>query len=133
LSSDGAPLDPGVSSGVERVPVVDGDYGAVMRERLVASLPDHSWFRALVPPSEPADLPVYAAWLRKLVLQTALRAHAQAPFVFVDAAGVWSDPAGREAWLAATRAGLREGIRQFYASQHLAVSADEADLILRTT
>jgi glycosyltransferase involved in cell wall biosynthesis len=124
---------PRLVSTPEDVPVADGDYGALMRASLATPLPDHTWFRALLAPVEPADAPVYSTWLRKLVLQTALRAPAKAPFLFVDASRAWSRPSEREAWLAATRSGMRQGIRQFYASQHLRVSADEADLILRTT
>lgn len=126
-------LGRGASSGVEPVSSGEGGYAAVMRERLAAALPGHSWFRALVPPTDPGDAPVYEAWLRKLLLQTALRAPGQPPFLVVDAAAVWSDPARREAWLEATRSGLRDGVRQFYASQRLAVSAAEAERILGAT
>jgi hypothetical protein len=69
-------------------------------------------------------------WLRKLLLQTLCRAPTQPPLIFVDPAHAWTPTARREEWLAATRLGLRDGIRQFYASQDLEVQAHEADEIL---
>src|SRR5262249_6986964 len=77
-----------------------------------------------------ADAAGYSVWLRKLVLQTALLAGPA--FLFVDASEVRAG-AGRARWLEATRAGMRDGIRQFYASQRLRVSDAEADVILRSS
>jgi len=105
----------------------------VMWERLAAPIPNRPWFRSLAAPRGPAAASIYEVWLRKLVLQTALRAPGQEPFVFLDVSTVWDVPPQREAWLTATRSAMREGIRQFYSCQHLTVSSDEADLILRMT
>jgi glycosyltransferase involved in cell wall biosynthesis len=118
---------------VEGVPSLEDGYALEMCRRLAIPLPDHPWYRTLVPPVEHEDDSIYAIWLRKLVLQTALRAPAQAPLLFVDASAVWRDPTRRAAWLAATQSGMREGVRQFYASQSLRLSVDELDVILSST
>ncbi len=118
---------------IEAPPSPGQAYGEAMRERLAAPLPDRPLVRSLAFPGDPADVPLYEAWLRKLVLQAAICAPGQEPLVYLDAARAWLQPAEREAFLAATRSGLRDGIAQLYASRHLAVSREEADLIVRVT
>src|SRR5262249_1033988 len=118
---------------VEDGPTLEDGYGQAMRRRLAVPLPDHPWYRMLAAPVEPMDASVYSVWLRKLVLQTALRAPAQAPLLFVDASAVWSAPSEREAWLAATRRGMQEGIQQFYASQNIRLREEDVDVILHST
>jgi glycosyltransferase involved in cell wall biosynthesis len=118
---------------VEELPDLAGGYEHEMRRRLTLLLPEHAWYRTLLPPQEQEDVATYSVWLRKLVLQTALRARDQAPLLFVDASAVWPSAVAREAWLAATRTGMSDGIRQFYASQGLRVSPAEADEIVRSS
>jgi glycosyltransferase involved in cell wall biosynthesis len=125
-------LAPGGGTDVEELPSVEAGWEAEMLRRLAAPLPEHPWHRILLAPRAPQDVPVYSTWLRKLALQTALRP-AQAPVLYVDASAVWGDPLLRDAWLAATQAGMRRAVRQFYASQSLRVSDAEADVILRST
>jgi glycosyltransferase involved in cell wall biosynthesis len=122
----------GEAADVEALPPPAAPYEQVVYDRLAEPLPGRAWYRLLVPPAEAGALPLYSAWLRKLVLQTALRAPLQAPFLFIDALRVWDSPA-RTAWLEATRAGVADGIRQFYASQGLAISPGEAELIIRSS
>jgi glycosyltransferase involved in cell wall biosynthesis len=117
---------------VEDLPSPGPGYGEVMHRRLAAPLPEVPLFRSLAPPDDPTDLPIYTAWLRKLVIQTAIRAPAQPPLLFVDATQAWARPR-RDAWLAATGEGMRAGVRQFYACQSLRVSDNEADVIIRST
>jgi glycosyltransferase involved in cell wall biosynthesis len=125
-------LAPGGGTDVEELLSVEAGWEAEMLRRLAAPLPEHPWHRTLLAPRAPQDVPVYSTWLRKLALQTALRP-AQAPVLYVDASAVWEDRLLRDAWLAATQAGMRQAVRQFYASQSLRVSDAEADVILRST
>jgi glycosyltransferase involved in cell wall biosynthesis len=117
---------------VEDLPSSGPGYEEVMHRRLAAPLPESPFFRSLAPPDDPTDLPLYTTWLRKLVIQTAIRAPAQPPLLFVDATQAWVLP-WCDAWLAATGEGLRAGVKQFYASQSLRMSDSEADLIIRST
>jgi hypothetical protein len=78
-----------------------------------------------MPSPDPASPSSAAAWLRKLVLQTLFRASDQEPLLFLDASVKPIDPA-----LAAIRTGLRDGVRQFYASQRLDVSERQAEEML---
>jgi hypothetical protein len=141
VRTPGAELSPSIEldsempirlAAVEELPTSGPGYEDVMHRRLAAPLPDFAFFRSLAPPDDPTGLPLYAAWLRKLVIQTAIRAPAQPPLLFVDATKAWARPR-RDAWLAATGEGMRAGVRQFYASQSLRVSENEADLIIRST
>ena len=101
---------------------LDGDEAWA---RVARELPEHRLYRsAIYPEGEPLDVP---AQLRKLVLETLARAPLHEPLVFLGAEEAWADPARRAALLAATATGLRDGIRQFYASQRLALSADEVE------
>jgi glycosyltransferase involved in cell wall biosynthesis len=77
-----------------------------------------------------ADETDYAVWLRKLVLQALLQAKLREPLVLVDATSVWHERERRESWLAATRAGLRDGMRQYYASRRVPINVEEADQIV---
>jgi glycosyltransferase involved in cell wall biosynthesis len=102
--------------------VVEGVAG------LTSFLPDQRSYPVLL-----AEAAEYHVLLRKLVLQAALLAPARPPLVFVDASAIWSSPSGRKRWLEATRTGMSDGIRQFYASQGLRVGLAEADTILRSS
>ncbi len=128
----GEPLVLATDSAVEAFPE-PGRYGDRMRERLSVALPDRVWFRSVAFPANAADRSEYEAWLRKLVLQTALRAPAQEPILFVDPASAWTQAAGRRAWLGATQAGLRDGVRQLYACRHVDVSRRDVARTLRAT
>jgi len=110
-----------------------GRYGDRMRERLSVALPDRIWFRSVAFPENTADRSEYEAWLRKLVLQTALRAPAQEPILFVDPAPAWTQPARRRAWLGATQAGLRDGVRQLYACRRVDIRRRDVARTLRAT
>jgi glycosyltransferase involved in cell wall biosynthesis len=80
-----------------------------------------------------ADDTSYTVWLRKLVLQALLGAKLHDPLVLVDAARVWPQQERKVTWLAATRTGLRDGIRQYYASRRVPISLEETDRILGTS
>jgi glycosyltransferase involved in cell wall biosynthesis len=78
------------------------------------------------PPTDPRRYLVATAdstWLRKLVLQGLHEAPAREPIVFVDG------PADERA-VAAIRAGVREGIRQFYAGEGYPLSWKQADALM---
>lgn len=108
----------GAASRVEppAAPATAYDLDTTMHERLAAPLPAHDWFRSLAFPAMGALREAYELWLRKLVLQTLARADAQEPWIYVVPGE------DRAAWLAATRAAVVEGVRQFYSSQGLDVS-----------
>jgi hypothetical protein len=113
------------------------DYESAMAERLARPLPDFRWYRSVTPSAvgvggrrrlsllRAASQP-YEIWLRKLVMQTLYRATLQEPLVFVD---VRNEPADSR-WLDATRSALRDGLRQFYASQGFVLSPDQAKRLL---
>jgi glycosyltransferase involved in cell wall biosynthesis len=113
---------------LEEMPVAEG-YTMMMQEVIQRPSPSPDRVRVVVVPQEIELLRAYATWLRKVVLEAAILAPERPPLVLIDATQTW----GTAAWLEATRAGVRDGIRQFYASQNLAVSDDEADLIIRSS
>jgi glycosyltransferase involved in cell wall biosynthesis len=133
--SDVEAAAPGFDSAVETPQAATSaeSFDGFMQGRLAVPLPDYSWFRSIAFPPEAKDEPAYAVWLRKLVLQTLYRAPSQEPLIFVNPADAWTQPSRHEGWLAATQAGLRDGIRQFYASQHLEVRGSDADEMLSMT
>jgi glycosyltransferase involved in cell wall biosynthesis len=104
---------------------------AAMRAHMALSLPQATWFRSIAFPARRESRTVYEVWLRRLVLQTLARAAEQEPLVFVEPRGALSDTQSRNAWLKATRSGLRDGIQQFYASRGLDVDARQVDASLR--
>jgi glycosyltransferase involved in cell wall biosynthesis len=108
----------------------DRDDVGLIYEHLFAPLRRNA-FRSIGFPSRPEDRETYKVALRKLTLQTLLRAPVDEPFLFIDAADAWEDPARRKAWLTATRSSLRDGIRQLYACQRFGVTTGEADELLR--
>ena len=121
------------------------DYRRAMREFLGRPLPEHAWYRGVMPSwdntarrgrhghvylnSSPSE---YALWLRKVVLQTLIRARVQEPLVFLNAWNEWGEGTHLEpddrygrAWLEATLAGLRDGIRQYCAYRGELITAGE--------
>jgi hypothetical protein len=68
----------------------------------------------------------YRGELRRRVLAALARAGAEEPIVFVDAEGLLDD----DGWLKDTRAGVRDGIRNFYASRGLPVTKRSIDRLL---
>jgi glycosyltransferase involved in cell wall biosynthesis len=129
------------------------DYVRVRDDQLAKTLPAYRWYRGVMPSwdntarrgdaahvvvnSSPA---AYRLWLRKLVLQTVVRADAQEPLIFVNAWNEWAEGNhlepdlryGRE-WLEATRDALVDGLRQAFASRGLSLSRREATEYLRST
>jgi hypothetical protein len=69
----------------------------------------------------------YETALRRRVLQALGRADAQEPLVVVDPRGSFS----RAAWLRATRAAVRDGIRAYYASRRLDLKPRAVEDMLR--
>jgi glycosyltransferase involved in cell wall biosynthesis len=65
----------------------------------------------------------YRASMRLRVLEALGRAPGREPLVYVDPGHAWADARTRRAWLTATRAGIRDGVRQFYASRGLGLSS----------
>jgi lipopolysaccharide biosynthesis protein len=135
-------------------PEFDGyleDYESVLHHQLGLPLPEYSWYRGAMPAwdntarrgrqahilvnSSPA---AYQLWLRKLVLQAISRSQTDEPFVFINAWNEWAEGThlepdaryGRQ-WLEATAAGLRDGMRQFYASRGFRLTDAEADRHVR--
>src|SRR6266545_3921771 len=108
---------------VLRDPLVESPRVASLQQ-LAAPLPDHVWFRSVAFPDNRTDASVYELVLRKLVLQTLGRSSAQEPVIFLDPGGELS----RDVFLRVTRRALREGIRQFYASRGLDVSARDLEI-----
>jgi len=123
-----------------------GDYGRLMRARLALPLPEYPWYRGLIPswdntPRRGVNAHVlvnsspdeYRLWLRKAVLQSLVRSPAQAPLVFINAWNEWGEGThlepdtkyGRQ-WLEATRGGLLDGLRQYFASRAVAVTEAQA-------
>jgi glycosyltransferase involved in cell wall biosynthesis len=72
----------------------------------------------------------YVALLRNLVMRALLLRDVEDPVVFVDSSPVWPDEDERFAWLSATRAGLRDGARLYYASRGLKLAEIELDAIV---
>jgi glycosyltransferase involved in cell wall biosynthesis len=118
---------------VETMAAVDDGYESVLTTRLSKPLPDGPFYRSVAPPRSTKQLDLYSIWLRKLVLQAALRAPAQSPFVFVDASELWPDAPARRHWLSATRKGVEEGIAQYYLSRGLRVGRADLEAIIRST
>jgi hypothetical protein len=106
------------------------DYPALTYKHLLAPL-QRNTFQSIRFPRRAEDRETYEVALRKLALQTLLRAPVDEPFLFIDAADAWEEPARRNALLAATRSSLRDGIQQFYVCQRFEVSKGKADELLR--
>jgi glycosyltransferase involved in cell wall biosynthesis len=127
-----SPIAFGFDSAVEcLVPSESTGFDLLMGKRLRFQLPDYPWFRSVPLADEPEAQTNYPAWLRKLVLQTLLRSPVQVPLLFVQAPDFSKSEALRNEWLAQVRLGVRDGIRQYYASEQLDVSAAEAEEILQ--
>jgi hypothetical protein len=101
--------------------------GVPVLQRLSAPLPDRMWFRSVAFPDGSADTSNYELFLRRLALQAMGRSSAQEPIIFLDPG---RGPL-RDAWLRATRTGVRDGVQQFYASRGLDVSARHIEAALR--
>lgn len=92
----------------------------------LARMPTHPSDRR-PPPKLAATDPRYTDLMRKLVLSSLLTQDAHGPPVVVDATEVWDDPERRSAWLEATRTGLRNGFRQYYACRALHLTETDLD------
>jgi glycosyltransferase involved in cell wall biosynthesis len=123
------------------------DYRAVMNHQLARPLPPYPWYRGVIPgwdntPRRGSRAHIlvgstpqlYETWLRKLVLQTAMRSAATEPLIFINAWNEWAEGAYLEpdmhrgrAWLEATQSALGTGLAQYYASSVSARSV-RADL-----
>jgi glycosyltransferase involved in cell wall biosynthesis len=130
-------------------PAFDGfleDYRLVRDRQLQQPLPRYRWYRGVMPSwdntarrgskahvvlhSSPSE---YQIWLRKLVLQSLVRAPIQEPLVFINAWNEWAEGTHLEpddrfgrAWLESTRGALVDGVRQFYASRGPTLDHDQA-------
>jgi glycosyltransferase involved in cell wall biosynthesis len=122
------------------------DFEAVMKHQLAIELPEYAWYRGVMPSwdntARRGDLAhilvgsspsLYQTWLRKMVLQAALRSTVDEPLVFINAWNEWAEGTHLEpdrryglAWLEATHNGLRDGIRQYFATLGHRLSASEA-------
>jgi glycosyltransferase involved in cell wall biosynthesis len=107
-----------------------GDHATLIYEHLFAPLRRNT-FRSIDFPSRTGDHETYEVGLRKLALQTILRAEVDEPFLFIDATDTWEEPARRDAWLAATHSSIRDGIQQFYACERFKMTTSDADELLR--
>ena len=123
----------GFDSAVEARPVLaDADaYDELAQRRLAAPLPDYEWFRTVAPPGDAGSWTAYGTWLRKLVLQGLLCAPVHEPLIFVDAPDLSTNGIIREPLLSATRGGIHDGARQFYASRRLQLTSTQVDEALR--
>ncbi len=122
-----------------------------MQNQLAKPLPSYHWYRGAMPSwdntarrgphshiivnSSPAR---YRLWLRKIVLQTLVRAEVQEPLVFLNAWNEWAEGNHLEPdqryghkWLEATLAALSDGVRQFYASLGLSMTERQALAYIR--
>ena len=76
--------------------------------------------------------------MRKIVLQTLCRSSVDEPLVFLNAWNEWAEGTHLEpderfghGWLEATEGALLDGLRQYYASLGLELSADQVSAHLR--
>lgn len=123
----------GFDSAVEARPIpAEADtYDELVQRRLAGPLPDYEWFRTVAPPGNAGSWTSYRTWLRKLVLQALLCAPVHEPLIFVDAPDLSRSGIIREPLLSATRGGIHDGARQFYASRRLQLTSVQVDEALR--
>jgi glycosyltransferase involved in cell wall biosynthesis len=81
-------------------------------------------------PSSSTDLTLYKGWVRKAVLQALAHQPAIKPMLYVSAGEAWND-GRRTEFLEATRAGVRDGLRQSYASRGLELDDAQAERLVR--
>ena len=70
-------------------------------------------------PSSNADIALYESWVRKAVLQALAHERASQTELYLSPGRAWREDGRRMAFLTATRVGIRDGLRQWYASRGL--------------